>query len=110
MVAFPLSRVVGQLRNSEEHVITATTRDSARKGATPGASDGRWRSVVKALSWRLIASAVTVTVVWVVTGKMELAAAVGVGDTLIKILLYYFHERAWMRIGFGQSTQRIGSE
>ena len=109
MVAFPLSRVAAQLRNSEEHVITTTARDSAGKGAMLGASDGRWRSVVKALSWRLVASAVTVTVVWVVTGKMEVAAVIGAGDTLVKILLYYFHERAWIRIGFGQSTQRIGS-
>jgi uncharacterized membrane protein len=40
---------------------------------------------------------------------MEVAAVIGAGDTLVKILLYYFHERAWIRIGFGQSTQRIGS-
>ena len=109
MVECPLPKVAPQLRNSEEHDTATTTRDSTRKGGALGSPDGRWRSVLKALSWRLIASAVTVTVVWVATGRMEVAAAVGIGDTLIKISLYYFHERAWNRIGFGQSTQRIGS-
>jgi uncharacterized membrane protein len=79
------------------------------KNVVRGSPDGRWRSVLKALSWRLVASAVTVTVVWVVTGRVEVAAAVGAGDTMVKIFLYYLHERAWNRICLGQSTQQIDS-
>ena len=60
------------------------------------------RSIAKALSWRVMGAAFTATVVWVVTGKPGLAAAVGVVDTVIKLGAYYVHERVWNRIRFGQ--------
>ena len=108
-MGFAISRVFPQLRNGKGHATGTVTRESMSRDAVPGSPDGRWRSIIKALSWRVVASAVTVIVVWLATGRMEVAAGVGAGDALIKIFLYYLHERAWIRIGFGQSTQRIGS-
>ena len=67
-----------------------------------GEADSHLRSVVKALSWRALALLITVGVVLTVTGRVGLAAAIGLGDTLIKLGVYYAHERTWNRIRFGR--------
>jgi uncharacterized membrane protein len=36
------------------------------------------------------------------SGEWQLGAKVGVADTVFKFLLYFAHERAWSRIGFGR--------
>jgi len=45
---------------------------------------------------------VTMAVAWAVTDRLATAAAIGLGDTVIKIFTFYFHERVWDRIGFGR--------
>ncbi len=60
------------------------------------------RTISKALSWRFIATLVTFTVAWLVTGKLTFAVEIGVADTLIKLGAYYFHERLWIRVKFGK--------
>ena len=89
------------------------SRDVARglSPNQPGDNDRRYsvdshaRSFVKALSWRITALIVTSIVVWVITGSMEFAAAVGAVDALLKIGLYYLHERIWNRSRFGRETR-----
>ena len=44
-------------------------------------------------------------IVWLVTGKLELAATVGVLDAVLKLGGYYVHERIWVRIRFGMPEQ-----
>ena len=63
--------------------------------------ESRRRSVVKALSWRVLALSITMSVTFAITGRPELAVAVGAVDTAIKLAAYYFHERAWSRSAFG---------
>lgn len=63
------------------------------------------RSIVKALSWRFIATLITMLVAWLFTGTVETAAKIGILDTLIKLAAYYFHERAWIRLSFGRLNQ-----
>ena len=62
----------------------------------------RFRSVLKALSWRFLATIITSTIVWCLTGKADFALTVGVIDTTVKLLVYFFHERIWLRIPFGK--------
>ena len=45
---------------------------------------------------------ITSSVVWIVTGKVELAASIGAIDTLIKLGAYYAHERCWLKVHFGR--------
>ncbi len=59
------------------------------------------RTIMKALSWRLIATLITFAVAWFATGKLALAVEIGLADTLIKLGVYYFHERTWIRVKFG---------
>ncbi len=60
------------------------------------------RTIIKAFSWRFIATLVTFTVAWVVTKELTFAAEIGIADTLIKLGAYYFHERAWIGVSFGK--------
>ena len=64
--------------------------------------ESHYRTITKALSWRFVATLVTFTVVWLVTGKLSFAVEIGVADTLIKLGAYYFHERLWIRVKFGK--------
>jgi len=64
------------------------------------------RSAVKATSWRILATLATFTLVYVWTGKLETAFSVSFLEVFLKLLLYYFHERAWLRINFGQKTTK----
>lgn len=66
--------------------------------------ESRRRGLLKALSWRVIAVAATVGIVLTLTGEVRFAAIVGSADALVKLGLYYMHERAWNRIGFGWPT------
>lgn len=56
------------------------------------------RSLAKTLSWRAIATAVTASLTYVFTGSWELGVTVGGADTLLKLGLYFAHERAWARV------------
>lgn len=63
------------------------------------------RSIAKALSWRLIATVVTMAVAWVFTGTLDTALKIGILDTIIKLAAYYYHERVWIKLPFGKHPQ-----
>tara|TARA_B110001454_G_scaffold218335_1_gene246002 strand:+ start:395 stop:658 length:264 start_codon:yes stop_codon:yes gene_type:complete len=60
------------------------------------------RSVLKALSWRVVGTIDTLLVSYYVTGKFTLAASIASVDFLTKLVLYFFHERIWNRIKWGK--------
>jgi uncharacterized membrane protein len=63
------------------------------------------RSIAKALSWRLLATAITTALVYAATGQGDFAAGIGLCDTLFKLFIYFGHERLWNRIAFGRDKQ-----
>jgi uncharacterized membrane protein len=65
------------------------------------------RSVAKAISFRVIATAATLVLVWILTGDLATASVVGVFDVISKLIIYYLHERAWDRFSWGMES---GSE
>ena len=67
------------------------------------------RSVVKGISWRVIATLVTTLVVLIYTGELAAAALVGLSDSLVKIGLYWGHERMWQRIRWGWRIPTVSS-
>lgn len=60
------------------------------------------RSIVKAVSYRVLGTATTVTVSYAFSGSLKLAAAIGMTDTVFKIGAYFAHERIWNKIHFGR--------
>jgi uncharacterized membrane protein len=59
------------------------------------------RSVTKALTYRLWQSLNTFLISFVVTGKIELAVAIVSIEVVIKIVIYFIHERIWNKIKWG---------
>jgi uncharacterized membrane protein len=64
--------------------------------------ESKSRSFLKALSWRLLASAITGGLVFCFTGLGFLSLTVGVCNSLIKIFIYYLHERVWTVVPYGR--------
>ncbi len=60
------------------------------------------RSLVKSISWRVLATCITVVVSYVITGSVKIATGIGIADMFIKLVVFYFHERAWNKIAFGR--------
>ena len=66
-------------------------------------TETRFRSVAKAISWRIIASIITGLIVFLLTDSKIFAVEAGLADSLIKIFAYYLHERAWGRFNIGMA-------
>lgn len=60
----------------------------------------RKRAVLKTITWRVTASITTLAIVRVVTGEWMIAGEVAILEVLIKMFVYYLHERAWERVSF----------
>jgi sulfate adenylyltransferase large subunit len=60
------------------------------------------RSLAKAVIWRVAASVITFALVYGITDSSRLAASVTAAEIMIKILIYYCHERMWMTIHWGK--------
>ena len=61
----------------------------------------RKRHRAKAMSWRIVASLATFLIVWIGTGDLTAGLSIGAADVIIKLILYYFHERIWYKSHFG---------
>ena len=68
-----------------------------------GVREEHKRSVLKSISWRIIATSTTVSLVYILTGQWEPAAGVGIGEVVLKMIFYFLHERGWNMITFGRS-------
>ncbi|MBE0535268.1 MAG: DUF2061 domain-containing protein [Phycisphaerae bacterium] len=62
------------------------------------------RSIAKALSYRFVGTVATFFVALIVTRKMDLALQIGIAEPVIKLAVFYGHERLWGVIKFGRKT------
>jgi adenylylsulfate kinase len=58
------------------------------------------RSIMKAISYRLLGSLATMVISYVFTKKADIALGIGGLDLVSKIVLYYLHERVWHNIKY----------
>jgi uncharacterized membrane protein len=59
--------------------------------------DSHARSVLKAVSWRLVGSLDTFLLSWILTQHVKVAASITTVELFTKICLYWLHERIWLR-------------
>jgi len=60
------------------------------------------RSLLKAISWRIFATATTTIIVFIFFKRLDLAIAAGIVESISKIFIYFIHERLWNNIRFGK--------
>lgn len=64
-------------------------------------AESRIRSILKTISWRVTATLSTTLITYVITKTWRFALSVGAVELLVKMFLYYFHERIWNRTSVG---------
>ena len=72
--------------------------------------ESRLRSVLKAVSWRVLATLTTMVIAYIIIGDIGNALKIGGVEVVAKMLIYYFHERAWAQIPLGTVRKLIPSE
>ena len=60
------------------------------------------RSFLKSLTYRIFGTLSSWAVVYVITGKGSLATLVAFWETVVKVAIYYIHERVWNGISWGR--------
>ena len=65
------------------------------------------RSLLKAISWRVVATAITFCVALLLTGETLIALEIGLLDTVIKLGAYFSHERLWGRLKVGKTLHPL---
>jgi uncharacterized membrane protein len=60
------------------------------------------RSFVKALSYRIWGTLSSVAVAYVITKNASLSITIAFWETVVKIFIYYAHERGWNYIQWGR--------
>jgi len=55
------------------------------------------RHILKTLSYRILGTLTTVITAYSLGASLELSSLLGVGELLIKPVLYFFHERIWYK-------------
>lgn len=56
------------------------------------------RSLTKTISWRIIATLTTTTLVYMFTRNFKLSLQIGILEVILKLIFYYEHERIWNKI------------
>lgn len=64
--------------------------------------DSHSRSVAKAVSYRVFGSLSTALIFYFLTGDLKTSAGAGIADSVMKLGLYFLHERVWNHINFGR--------
>ncbi|MFD0863140.1 DUF2061 domain-containing protein [Sungkyunkwania multivorans] len=70
----------------------------------------RKRHIAKTITWRIIASLTTFLLALIFfkedPNAMQKASGVAIAESVIKMILYYYHERLWYKSDFGLLFRR----
>ena len=61
----------------------------------------RTRSILKTISWRVVGTLDTIALGWFITGDPTVGLKVGGLELITKFILYYIHERLWLKNKYG---------
>ena len=64
-------------------------------------ADSRKRHLAKTITWRFVGTIDTMVLAWLISGNPMTGFKIGAAEVVTKMILYYFHERAWYKINFG---------
>ncbi len=64
-------------------------------------NETRKRSIAKSVFWRIICIVISVVTSFFLTGRLDVAVAIGTVYNAVTMVLYYFHERFWNKVKWG---------
>jgi uncharacterized membrane protein len=79
------------------------------------APTARTRSLVKAVTWRMVGSLDTFMLSFIIARLFHqgvahaatMAGSIASVETVTKVLLFYFHERVWARVPWGRADKMV---
>jgi uncharacterized membrane protein len=74
-----------------------TTADHATVSSSAQHHESHMRSIVKGLTWRVVATSTTTLIAWLITGEVDMALKIGFFEFFAKLMIYYAHERIWIQ-------------
>lgn len=86
--------------------MTSYINDDARAAAIE-LRESRTRSLLKAISYRVIGTLTTAILTYVITGDVGAALAIGAVEPFAKIVIFYLHERAWQLLPRGSIRKAL---
>ncbi len=89
------------MKSNDKAVGTIPAEESVQK-------ESHVRSILKGLTWRIVATSTIICIVYFTTGEIGDALKIGAIEFFIKLLLYYLHERAWQLVPRGSIRKSIG--
>lgn len=81
-----------------DQILNSSKKASEKSFEADKRSERPIRSIVKAMSWRIVGTIDTMIISYFVTGELVLALSIGSIEVLTKMVLYYGHERIWNSI------------
>jgi uncharacterized membrane protein len=60
------------------------------------------RSILKAITWRMIGTIVLASVSYLITGSLKHMTFITIFFECIQLINYYWHERVWMKVKWGR--------
>ncbi|MBT8037218.1 MAG: DUF2061 domain-containing protein [Verrucomicrobiae bacterium] len=63
--------------------------------------ESKIRSVLKGLTWRVLATTTTFLLAWLLAKDLNVAGTIAAAEFFIKLAVYYLHERAWLLVPRG---------
>ncbi len=71
-------------------------------GTAAAGKDSKARSLVKAVSWRVVAFIVLSIISYAITGSIKETGLIALVYNVVQIGIYFVHERLWNRIRWGK--------
>jgi len=84
----------------ESRITTKEKKESVKVASQ--SKENIKRSLLKTISWRIVGTLATVVISYIITGTLALAFSIGAIELVSKMVLYFFHERAWNNIKWGK--------
>ena len=78
------------------------TIEGGGRGGISGSGETRRRAIVKAMTYRVIVAVTLAIISWYYTGNLFETSAVSITYTIIATVIYYLHERAWIKVKWGK--------
>lgn len=69
-------------------------------------SETHGRSITKTISWRVVATLVTLGVLYAYTGKFFISLTITLTAAALSTIAYYIHERTWNTIQWGRAKKK----
>ncbi len=73
-----------------DQIFTWNNNKSKKTNESEINSEKPARSIVKAISWRIVGTIDTILISWFITGKITLALSIGLIEIITKMVLYFF--------------------